>query len=72
MSKPTSRATVPRLVPETAEPAESVRDAEPKFEFHFSKELAVELNRIEDQAKIEADRKRQAELARLRELARFD
>lgn len=72
MSKPTSRATVPHLVPETAEPAESVRDAEPKIEFHFSKELAVELNRIEDQAKIEADRKRQAELARLRELARFD
>ena len=69
MSKPTSRATVPRLVPETEE---SVRDAEPKFEFHFSKELAIELNRIEDQAKIEADRKRQAELARLRELARYD
>lgn len=72
MSKPTSRATVPHLVPETEESAESVRDAEPKFEFHFSKELAVELNRIEDQAKIEADRKRQAELARLRELARYD
>ena len=69
MSKPTSRATVPRLVPETAD---SAKDAEPKIELHFSKELAVELNRIEDQAKIEADRKRQAELARLRELARFD
>ena len=69
MSKPTSRATVPHLVPETAE---SGKDAKPTTEFHFSEELAVELNRIEDQAKMEADRKRQAELARLRKLARYD
>ena len=66
MSKSTSPATVPRSASETVE------DAEPKIEFHFSEELATELNRIEDQAKIEADRKRQAELARLRELARYD
>ena len=69
MSKRTSRFTVSRSVPETAE---SGKNAKPKSEFHFSEELAVELNRIEDQAKIEADQKRQAELARLRKLARYD
>lgn len=65
-----SRVTSPKKGGKSA--LKTNETVEQEIKFHFSEDLANELNCIEDEAKIEADRKRQAELTRLRELARFD
>jgi len=53
--------SAPQLTPPMVEPQKP-----------HSPELAAELNRLETEARVEEDRRKQDELARLRELARFD
>ena len=57
--------------PPTTEAVPETKPAEPQTQTQ-SAVLADELNRLETTERAERDRRKQEELARLRELARFD